>query len=155
MVRRMLAFLLAGLGASAAALGGAQAVADGFGLLFTSASYTFAPNLYCDLPYDRVKSFEPIAMFGSSPSVLVVRASMPVRTVKGLVALARKRPGEVLYRSAGQQHSPASELFLYMAKIEVTQVPYEGGGPAQIALMTGEVQNSLRSCARSWPGGHS
>jgi tripartite-type tricarboxylate transporter receptor subunit TctC len=87
----MLAFLLAGLGASAAALGGAQAVADGFRLLFTSASYTFAPNLYCDLPYDRVKSFKPIAMFGSSPSVLVVRASMPVRTVKGLVALARKR----------------------------------------------------------------
>lgn len=120
----------------------ARAAPDGYTYLFTSASYTFAPNFYRDLPYDPIKDFKPITMFGSLPNILVVHPSMPVKTVKQLIALARKRPGEILYGSAGRGSNVhlTTELFLYMAKIKMTQVPYKGMGPAQIGLMSGEVQ---------------
>lgn len=120
----------------------AREPADGYTLLFTSASYTFAPNFYRDLPYDPVKDFKPITMFGSQPSILVVHPSLPAKSVKELLALARKRPGEILYASAGRGSNIhlTTELFLYKAKIKVTQVPYKGGGPALIAVMSGESQ---------------
>jgi tripartite-type tricarboxylate transporter receptor subunit TctC len=120
----------------------ARAAPDGYTFLFTSASYTFAPNFYKDLPYDPAKDFKPITMFGSSPSILVVHPSLPANSVKDLLALARKRPGEIYYASAGRGSNIhlTTELFLYMAKIKMTQVPYKGGGPAQIAVMSGEAQ---------------
>jgi tripartite-type tricarboxylate transporter receptor subunit TctC len=120
----------------------ARAAPDGYTYLFTSASYTFSPNFYRDLPYDPVKDFRPITMFGSLPNVLVVHPSMPVKSLKELLALARKRPGEIHYGSAGRGSNVhlTTELFLYMAKIKMTQVPYKGMGPAQIGLVSGEVQ---------------
>jgi len=120
----------------------ARAAPDGYMYLFTSASYTFSPNFYRDLPYDPVKDFRPITMFGSLPNVLVVHPSMPVKSLKELLALARKRPGEIHYGSAGRGSNVhlTTELFLYMAKIKMTQVPYKGMGPAQIGLVSGEVQ---------------
>jgi len=131
----------------------ARGPADGYTLLFTSASYTFAPYFYRDLPYDPVKDFKPVTMFGSSPNILVVHPSMPVKTVKQLVALARKRPGEILYGSAGRGSNVhlTTELFLYMAKIKMTQVPYKGAGPAQIGLMSGEVQVLLPGFQSAYP----
>lgn len=120
----------------------ARSAPDGYTLLFTSASYTFAPSLYKDLPYDAIKDFKPITMFASAPSILVVHPSLPVKSLKGLLALARKHPGEIRYSSAGRGSNLhlTTELFKYMAKINLMQVPYKGGGPAQIALMSGEVQ---------------
>lgn len=120
----------------------ARAAPDGYTYLFTSASYTFSPNFYRDLPYDPVKDFKPITMFGSLPNVLVVHPSMPVKSLKELLALARKRPGEIHYGSAGRGSNVhlTTELFLYMAKIKMAQVPYKGMGPAQIGLVSGEVQ---------------
>ena len=120
----------------------ARAAPDGYTFLFTSASYTFAPNFYRDLPYDPVKDFKPITTVGSSPSILVVHPSLPVRNLKDLLALARKRPGDIHYASAGRGSNIhlTTELFLYKAKIKVTQVPYKGGGPALIAVMSGESQ---------------
>jgi len=131
----------------------AQAAPDGYTFLFTSASYTFAPNFYRDLPYDPVKDFKPITMFGSSPNVLVVHPSLPVKSVKELVALARKRPGDINYASAGRGSNIhlTTELFLYMAKIRLTQVPYKGGGPAQIAVMSGESQVLIPSISSALP----
>lgn len=131
----------------------ARAAPDGYTFLFTSASYTFAPNFYRDLPYDPVKDFRPITMFGSSPSILVVHPSLPVKSVRELLALARKRPGEIDYGSAGRGSNIhlTTELFLYMAKIKLTQVPYKGGGPAQIALMSGEVQVLLPGFQSAFP----
>ncbi len=120
----------------------ARAAPDGYTYLFTSASYTFSPNFYRDLPYDPIKDFKPITMFGSLPNVLVVHPSMPVKSVKELLALARKRPGEIHYGSAGRGSNVhlTTELLLYMAGIKMTQVPYKGMGPAQIGLVSGEVQ---------------
>lgn len=131
----------------------ARAAPDGYTFLFTSASYTFAPNFYRDLPYDPVKDFRPITMFGSSPSILVVHPSLPVKSVRELLAFARKRPGEIDYGSAGRGSNIhlTTELFLYMAKIKLTQVPYKGGGPAQIALMSGEVQVLLPGFQSAFP----
>ncbi|MBI4205324.1 MAG: tripartite tricarboxylate transporter substrate binding protein [Betaproteobacteria bacterium] len=120
----------------------ARAAPDGYTLLFTSASYTFAPSLYKDLKYDAIKDFKPITMFAKAPNILVVHPSMPVKSVKQLIALARQRPSEIHYGSAGVGSNIhlTTELFTYMAKIKLVQVPYRGGGPAQIAVITGEVQ---------------
>lgn len=143
----------AGAGSTIGTAQVARAAPDGYTFLFTSASYTFAPNFYRDLPYDPLKDFKPITMFGSLPNILVVHPSMPVRSVKELLALARKRPGEILYGSAGRGSNVhlTTELFLYMAKIKMTQVPYKGMGPAQIALMSGEVQVLLPAFQSIFP----
>jgi tripartite-type tricarboxylate transporter receptor subunit TctC len=143
----------AGAGSTIGTAQVARAAPDGYTYLFTSASYTFAPNFYRDLPYDPVKDFKPITMFGSLPNVLVVHPSMPVKNVKELLALARKRPGEIHYGSAGRGSNVhlTTELFLYMAKIKMTQVPYKGMGPAQIGLMSGEVQVLLPAFQSIFP----
>ena len=119
-----------------------KAAPDGYTLLLTSASYSFAPGLYKDLAYDAVKDFKPITNFAQAPLVLAVHPSMPVLTTKELLALARRRPGEMHYSSAGRGSNifMTTELFKYMAKINLTHVPYKGGGPAAIGLISGEVQ---------------
>ena len=126
---------------------------DGYTLLYTSASYTFAPGLYKDLPYDAVKDFRPITMFATGPLILNAHPSMPVRNVKDLLALARQRPGEILYASAGTGSNIhlTTELFKYMAKVDLKQVPYKGGGPATIAIVSGEVQVVFLSLTGSLP----
>ncbi|OGA23672.1 MAG: hypothetical protein A3I02_16040 [Betaproteobacteria bacterium RIFCSPLOWO2_02_FULL_67_26] len=131
----------------------ARAAPDGYTFLFTSASYTFAPNFYRDLPYDPLKDFKPVTMFGSSPSILIVHPSLPAKSVKELLALARKRPGDIYYASAGRGSNIhlTTELFLYMAKIKLTQVPYKGGGPAQIAVMSGEAQMVMPAISSPLP----
>lgn len=130
----------------------AQAAPDGYTFLFTSASYTFNPNFY-KLPYDPVKDFKPVTMFGSSPNLLVVHPSLPVRNVRELIALARKRPGEIncAYAGRGSNIHVTTALFLHMAKIKVTLVPYKGGGPSQIAVMSGESQMLIPSISSSIP----
>ena len=132
----------------------ARAAPDGYTLLFTSASYTFAPGLYKkDLPYDAIKDLRPITNFAQAPLILNVHPSLPVLSVRELLALARKRPGEILYASAGTGSNihMTTELFKYMAKINLLQVPYKGGGPATIGLLSGEVQVLITSIMGSIP----
>ena len=120
----------------------AKADPDGYTFLFTSASYTFQPALYKNLPYQPLKDFKNVTMFASAPGVLVVHPSLPVKSVKELIALAQQRPNEILYASAGVGSNIhlTTELFKYMAKVKLTQVPYKGGGPATIGLISGEAQ---------------
>ena len=119
----------------------AAAAPDGHTLMFTSASYSFVPSLYKDLSYDVVRDLKPITMFAFTPNLLVVHPSVPAKSVKQLVALARARPGEVYYSSSGRGGNIhlTTELFAHMAGIKLLQVPYKGGGPAMIALLSGEV----------------
>ena len=120
----------------------ARAAPDGYTLLLTSASYTFAPGLYKDLAYDAVKDLRPITNFAQAPLILAVHPALPVKTVADLLELARKRPGAINYASAGigSNIHMTTELFKHMAKIEMVQVAYKGGGPASIGLISGEAQ---------------
>ena len=131
----------------------ARAAPDGYTFLFTSASHTFTPSLYKDLPYDPLKDFKAITMFASIPNLLVVHPSMPVTSVKGLLALARRHPGEIRFSSGGHGSNIhlTTELFAYMARIKLEHVPYKGGGPGQVAVMSGEVQLMLPAINSAFP----
>ena len=131
----------------------AEAPPDGYTLLVTSASYTFAPNFYKKLRFDPVKSFQPITNLAQAPLVLAVHPSVPVRSVKELIALAKKRPGQLNYASAGVGSNifMSTELFNYMAKIKVTQIAYKGGGPATIGLISGETDLIITALSSALP----
>jgi tripartite-type tricarboxylate transporter receptor subunit TctC len=118
----------------------ARAAPDGYTLLLTSASHTFNPGVYSKLRYDSIKDFAPITLAAMVPLLLVVHPSLPVKNVKELLALAHKRPGELLYGSAGTGSSLhlAGALFAKMADVNMVHVPYKGGGPAVIGLLSGE-----------------
>ena len=120
----------------------AKAEPDGYTFLFTSASYTFQPSLYRNLPYQPLRDFKNVTMFAQAPVVMAVHPSMPVRSVKEFIALARQRPEEIRYASAGVGSNihMTTELFNYMTKVKLVQVPYKGGGPATIGLISGEAQ---------------
>jgi tripartite-type tricarboxylate transporter receptor subunit TctC len=143
----------AGAGGTIGVTLAARAAPDGYTFLVTSASYTFAPSLYKKLPYDAIKDFKPLSMLTTQPLILAVHPSMPVRSVKELLALARQRPGKIFYGSAGVGSNlhMTTELFKYMAKVDVKEVQYKGGGPALIALLTGETQVGFVGVLNSKP----
>ena len=121
----------------------AKAQPDGYTLLLgTVGSLTINPSLYRKMPYDPLKDLTPIAYFGSTPNVLVVHPSLPVKSVKELVALARSKPGQLNYASAGTGGSVhlAAELFKNLAQVDMVHVPYKGSGPALIDLLGGQTQ---------------
>jgi len=130
-----------------------RAAPDGYTFLVTSASFTFAPGLYNDLPYDAIKDFRPLSMLTTQPLILAVHPSMPVKNVKELITLAGKRPKDLFYGSAGVGSNlhMTTELFKYMAKINLVPVAYKGGGPALVALITGEIQVSFTGVLSSKP----
>jgi tripartite-type tricarboxylate transporter receptor subunit TctC len=132
----------AGAGGTLGTALAAKADPDGYTYMITSASYTYQPSLYKKLPYEPLKDFKNVTMLASAPVVLAVHPSLPVKSVKELIALARQRPDEILYGSAGVGSNihMTTELFKYMAKVKITQVPYKGGGPATIATVSGESQ---------------
>jgi tripartite-type tricarboxylate transporter receptor subunit TctC len=132
----------------------ARAAPDGYTFLVTSASYTFAPGLYKkDLPYDAIRDFRPLTMLTQQPTILAAHPSMPVKNVKELIALAKKRPKEIFHGHAGVGSNlhMTSELFKHMANISMTGVAYKGGGPVLIALVTGEIQVSMVGILSSKP----
>jgi tripartite-type tricarboxylate transporter receptor subunit TctC len=131
----------------------AKSPPDGYTLALTSASYTFLPGVYKKLPFDQLRDFKPVTMFAAAPNLLVVHPSLPAKNLKQFLALARKRPGDILYSSAGRGSNLhlTTELFNYMAKIKLTQVPYRGGGPSLLATMTGEVQVNFPSIHSGMP----
>jgi len=123
----------AGAGGLIGAEQGARAAPDGYTLLFASASpMTVAPHLTARPPYHPLRDFTPIILVGFSPNVLVVHPSLPVQSVKALIALARARPGQLNYASngVGTLSHLAAELIKQQARIDMVHVPYKGGAPA-------------------------
>lgn len=121
----------------------AKAVPDGYTLLFGGAAVlSINPSMNARLPYNPLKDFAPISMVATAPSVLVSHPSLPAKTVKGLIALARAKPGQINYASAGIGTNPhlAGELFKFMTGVNIVHVPYKGGGPATVDLLAGQVQ---------------
>ncbi len=119
----------------------AKSVPDGYTLLFTPASVASSQSLYQKLGYDLEKDLEPISLVASTPFVLVVHPSLPVKTVKDLITMAKAKPGLLLYASTGNGGSPhlATELFKKEAKIDIVHIPYKGTPPAVTDLIAGQV----------------
>ena len=119
----------------------ARSAPDGYTLLVNTTPLVSNAFLYKKLPYDPINDFAPVMLISSSQSILAVHPSLPVRTVKELLALARAKPGQLNYGSAGPATNPhiSGELFNYLGKVNIVVIHYKGGGPALIAAMSGEV----------------
>jgi tripartite-type tricarboxylate transporter receptor subunit TctC len=120
----------------------AKAPADGYTLFMANNStHGSNPALYSKLPYDAVKDFAPIIFIAATPYVLSIHPSLPVNSLKQLIALAKGRPGQINYASAGNgsTHQLSGELLKTMAGIDMVHVPYKGTTPAISALLGGEV----------------
>lgn len=131
----------------------AKSPPDGYNLLVISVAFPMGAAVYAKLPYDPAKSFTPVALLGTGPNVLSVHPSLPVKTMKELLALAKARPGHLQYASAGVgtfQHLSA-ELFKSLAKVDIVHVPYKGGGPATIDTLAGQVHMTIGSLIQVLP----
>jgi tripartite-type tricarboxylate transporter receptor subunit TctC len=125
----------------------ARAPADGYTLLISSLPFVVNPSLYPKMPFDTERDFAPVSLLGSSPFVLVVHPSVPAKSVKELVALAKLYPGKLNYSSSGSGSNlhVAAELFKNLTGANIVHVPYSGGGPALIAILNGEAGVSFLS----------
>jgi tripartite-type tricarboxylate transporter receptor subunit TctC len=131
-----------GAGTTLGATAVARAEPDGYTILIgTASTFAAAPGLYKRLAYDPNKDFAPVMLFASVPFVLVVHPSLGVSSVKELVALAKSKPGEITYASAGvgAVHHIFCEMFMSMTGISMKHVPYRGGGPALNDVVAGHV----------------
>lgn len=119
----------------------AKATPDGYTLLMAIASLTINASLYSKIPYDPVKDFAPISLVAMTPNCFAVHPSMPVKSLRELIAMAKARPGEVGYASpgSGTPSHLSMELFRSMAAIKLLHVPFNGSGPATIAALGGQV----------------
>jgi tripartite-type tricarboxylate transporter receptor subunit TctC len=130
----------------------AKSAPDGYTLLFISSAFPATVSLH-KLPYDPVKAFVPIAIIAAGPNVLAVNPSLPVKSVRDLIALAKAKPGVLNTASAGVgsfQHL-GGELFYSMAGIEVVTVQFKGGGPAMVDTMAGNTQIIFGSLVQTLP----
>jgi tripartite-type tricarboxylate transporter receptor subunit TctC len=112
----------------------ASATPDGYTLLGASGGFTIAPVAHANQHLDPVRELEPISLVVQAPFLLLVHPSVPVKSVKGLIALAKAKPGALSYGSAGQGSSNhlAFALFTTIAKLDIVHVPYKGAGPALV-----------------------
>ena len=125
----------------------ARANADGYTLLFTSIPHVINPHLYKRVGYDALKDFTPVIQFVSVPLMMASGPSLPAKTVKEVIALAKAKPGGVNYGSGGSGSSShlAVELFKSMAGIELTHIPYKGTGPLIADMLGGQVALTIAS----------
>jgi len=126
---------------------------DGYTMLIISAAYAFAPSMYQKLPYDQVKSFIPVAKIGNGPNVVSIYPGLPVKTTKDLIALAKSKPGQLNFASSGVGSSVhlASELFKSMAQIDIVHIPFKGGFPAMVDVMSGNSQIVIGTVVQALP----
>ncbi len=130
----------------------ARAQPDGYTLLLISVAYAFIPAIY-KLPYDPATAFTPVAILGAGPVVIAVTSKLPVGSLKELIALAKEKPGELNYATAGVgsfQHL-ASELFKQQAGVDIVHIPFKGGGPAMMDVIAGNTQITIGSLIQTLP----
>ena len=130
----------------------AKAPPDGHTLLIISSTFSMNPATF-KLPYDPIKSFTPISLIGTGGNVIAVHPSVPAKNVKDLITLAKSRPGQLRYASsgAGGFNHFGGELFKNMAGVDMIHVPYKGGGPAMIDVMSGQVEVLFSTLIQALP----
>jgi tripartite-type tricarboxylate transporter receptor subunit TctC len=131
----------------------AKAPPDGYTVLINNISLAVNATLYPRLPYDTLKDLAPITLVGRQPNILVVHPSVPAKSVRDLLALARAKPRQINYGSGGVGTAGhlATELLMIMTKVELVHVPYKGLGPALTDLMGGHVQLVISTLASALP----
>jgi tripartite-type tricarboxylate transporter receptor subunit TctC len=129
----------------------ARAEPDGYTLLLGSTNLTVLPDI-TKVGYDPIKDFAPVSLMATSMNILLVHPSVPAKTVKELIALARAKPGQLNYASASAATSShlAGELFKMMAGVDITHIPYKGAAPALVDLIAGQVQMLFSNPAASY-----
>jgi tripartite-type tricarboxylate transporter receptor subunit TctC len=127
--------------------------ADGSTLMLATIAHNAAYSMYPKLAYDPVKDIKPVILVAESAGVLVVHPSLPVRSVKEFLALARSQPGALGYGSAGHGSAlhMAAELFKFLARVDLMHVPYKGSAPAMTALISGETQLTFENIVTALP----
>jgi len=130
----------------------ARAAPDGLTILIVSTSYTMNPAIH-KLPYDPLKSLVPVSLIAGGGNVIAVHPNMPVNSIKELIALAKGKPGLVRYASSGIGgfNHFGGELFNHMAGIKMLHIPYKGGGPAMLDVITGQVEVSVGTLIQTLP----
>lgn len=120
----------------------AKANPDGYTILMTPNTIAIQPSLYEKLPFDAARDFVPVSLVAVIPNILIVTRTLPVSSARELIALGKRRPGELHYGSAGIGGSVhlAAELFKSMAGLDMVHVPYKGGGPALIDVIGGQIE---------------
>ena len=129
----------------------AKSAPDGYTLLVVSSSYAINPSLSANLPFDPLKELVPVILLAEAPFLLVVHPSLPARSVKELIALAKAQPSALNFASGGTGSSGhlAGELFKSAAAISIAHVPYKGAGPALTDTIAGQVQLTFASVLSS------
>jgi len=119
----------------------AHAAPDGYTLLMGLSTLTILPSIRKELPYDALKDFAPVSLAVAAPNILVVHPSLPVKSVKELIAFGRAHPGELNYASAGIGSNPhlSTALFLNMTGVKMVHITYKGLGPALVDVISGQV----------------
>ena len=131
----------------------ARAAPDGYTLLINTLPFVTNGFMFARVPYDVVNDFAPISLLSSSPSVLAVHPSVPARSVRDLLQIAKSRPGVLNYGGAGVGTNPhiAGELFNLLGKVNIVAVQFKGGGPALVATISGEIGVSISGISETIP----
>jgi tripartite-type tricarboxylate transporter receptor subunit TctC len=132
---------------------GAKAKPDGYTLVIVIATHAINPSLYRKLPYDTAADFVPITLMAQYPFILTIHPSLPAKTVREFIALAKTKAGQLSYASSGNGSGPhlGFELFKSVARIDVVHVPYKGAGPANVDLISGQVQAMFNNFLAAMP----
>ncbi len=130
-----------------------KAPADGHTLSLASTSFTAVPSLVKALPYDTLRDFAPVTRLAVAPAALIMHASLPVNSARQLIALARAKPGQITFDSAGVGSGShlSGELFNLIAQVKLLHVPYKGSSQVTTALLSGEVMIALTNPLSSLP----
>ncbi len=132
----------------------AKSPADGYTLIFGHVgTFGFGPALYPKLPYEVNRDFAPVILFAMVPNMLIVHPSLPVRSVRELIALAKSRPGQINYASsgAGSASHLAVEYFKLLTKTDIASIAYRGTGPMTISLISGETSLTITGVPPLYP----
>ncbi len=131
----------------------AKSPRDGYTLLVNGVNFVTTPSMFKNAEYDPVKDFDAISLLALAPNILVVHPSLPVKNVKELIAVAKARPGMVLFAGSDSGSTPhlAGELLKTLTKTDMVHVPYRGTGPAITAILSGEVSTMFMPALTALP----